>query len=126
MGDRIDWVYRRNGCSECQQALAFFAEHGLTPKTLVDADKVRFGADQAVRMAREADHVWVAGPEGAEHHDMRSSRPTDEALNRALGGGAGGLRAPTVRHGRVLLIGYDEAAYRQALLSATGATEEGA
>lgn len=42
-------------------------------------------------------------------------KPSDTELKRALIGPTGRLRAPTARIGRRLLVGFDEATYRETL-----------
>jgi arsenate reductase-like glutaredoxin family protein len=43
--------------------------------------------------------------------DLRRSRPSRDEITAVLLGPTGNLRAPTVRKGRTLLIGFDEATY---------------
>ena len=42
-----------------------------------------------------------------EHVDLKSARPRDDELLGMLLGRSGKLRAPTVRKGRTLLVGYN-------------------
>ena len=44
--------------------------------------------------------------------DMKAP-PDDDALAAQLLGPSGNLKAPTLRMGRTLLVGFSEAAYRQ-------------
>ena len=45
------------------------------------------------------------------HLDLKASRPSRAELEALLIGPTGNLRAPTVRKGRTLLVGFDERAY---------------
>jgi hypothetical protein len=47
--------------------------------------------------------------------DMRRAPPDDATLLSHLLGPTGNLRAPTVRRGKTLLVGFNEEAYRQEL-----------
>jgi hypothetical protein len=47
--------------------------------------------------------------------DLRKGRPDRAALLALLLGPTGNLRAPTLRMGRTLLVGFDESTYRQVL-----------
>ena len=47
--------------------------------------------------------------------DMRRDPPDDDTLANALLGPTGNLRAPALRTGRALLVGFGEGAYRQVL-----------
>ena len=46
---------------------------------------------------------------------MMKDKPTDDQLEGALIGPTGRLRAPTARIGKRLLVGFNEATYREAL-----------
>lgn len=46
---------------------------------------------------------------------LGKDRPGREELRRLLVGPGGNLRAPTLRVGRTLIVGFDEDAYREAL-----------
>jgi len=47
--------------------------------------------------------------------DMPANAPDDETLLAAMLGPTGNLRAPTIRRGRVLIVGFNEDAYRDQL-----------
>jgi hypothetical protein len=49
------------------------------------------------------------------HLDLRKEKPDRAALLGLLLGPTGNLRAPTLRKGRTLLVGFDEAAYAKVL-----------
>jgi hypothetical protein len=47
--------------------------------------------------------------------DMKAMPPDDETLLAHLLGPTGNLRAPTLRRGKTLLVGFSEEAYHQVL-----------
>jgi arsenate reductase-like glutaredoxin family protein len=47
--------------------------------------------------------------------DLKGDPPDEEALLAHLLGPTGNLRAPTLRRGKTLLVGFNEEAYRQVL-----------
>jgi len=47
--------------------------------------------------------------------DLKKARPSDEELLEQLLGPTGNLRAPTMRVGSVLVVGYSAAAYEMVL-----------
>ena len=49
------------------------------------------------------------------HLDLRKDTPAKSELLDLLLGPTGNLRAPTVRKGRILLVGFDEATYKDIL-----------
>jgi hypothetical protein len=81
----------------------------------VDASKVRQGREQALALARRADVVVVARGKKVLTFDMKQAPPDDDTLAAAILGPTGNLRAPTLRKGSTLLVGFGEAAYEQVL-----------
>ncbi len=51
--------------------------------------------------------LYVAKGKRVEHVDLTASRPSDDELLTVLLGRSGKLRAPTVRSGSRLLVGYN-------------------
>jgi hypothetical protein len=80
-----------------------------------DAVKERRGRDEALALARAAETVVVARGKKVVTFDMKHDPPDDETLLAHLLGPTGNLRAPTVRQGKMLLVGFSEEAYRQML-----------
>jgi len=63
----------------------------------------------------KVDEIHVARGKRVTHVDLRKSRPAKSELLELLLGPTGNLRAPTLRKGRALLVGFDEATYKQVL-----------
>ena len=61
------------------------------------------------------DKVVVARGKKVVTFDMRHDPPDDETLAAHLLGPTGNLRAPAVRQGRTLLVGFNEEAYQREL-----------
>ncbi len=61
------------------------------------------------------DEIWVAKGKKVVHVDLKRAKPGKAELLALLLGPTGGLRAPTLRVGRTLLVGFNEAAYATAL-----------
>jgi arsenate reductase-like glutaredoxin family protein len=80
-----------------------------------DATKERRGRDEALALARSADRVVVAKGKKVVTFDMKKDPPDDDTLAAHLLGPTGNLRAPTLRRGRTLLVGFSNEAYRQVL-----------
>jgi arsenate reductase-like glutaredoxin family protein len=87
----------------------------LQASEVVDASKERKGRAEALQLARTAERVVVAKGSKIATFDMKKSPPDDETLLAHLLGPTGNLRAPTIRKGRTLLIGFNEEAYRDTL-----------
>jgi hypothetical protein len=77
-------------------------EERSTRKTpLTDAD--------ARRLLAQVDEVWIARGRAIDRKPARRAKPGD------LKGPTGGYRAPIVRRGGTLLVGFQEAALRELL-----------
>ncbi len=80
-----------------------------------DAGKERRGPDAALELARSVDRVVVGKGKKVVMFDMKADPPDDETLLAHLLGPTGNLRAPTLRQGRTLLVGFNPEAYEQVL-----------
>jgi arsenate reductase-like glutaredoxin family protein len=82
---------------------------------VADAGRQRRGRDEALALARTADRVIVAKGKKVVAFDMKKEPPDDDTLAAHLLGPTGNLRAPTLRRGQTLLVGFSEEAYREVL-----------
>ena len=98
----------------CKKAQGFLETNAVGPAAeVVDASKQRFGREEALALARSADRVVAGKGKKVVVFDMKDAPPDDDTLAASLLGPSGRLKAPTLRVGRTLLVGYSEAAYRQ-------------
>jgi arsenate reductase-like glutaredoxin family protein len=81
----------------------------------VDAKKQTQTEKDALALARDVDEIYAAKGKQVVHLDLRREKPDDATLKTLLLGPTGNLRAPTLRRGRTLLVGFDEATYRKVL-----------
>src|SRR5262249_37602504 len=82
---------------------------------VVEASKERKGRADAVKLARAAARVIVARGKKTVTFDMLDDPPDDDTLAAHILGPTGNLKAPTLRIGDTLLVGFGEEAYRQVL-----------
>jgi hypothetical protein len=82
---------------------------------VTDATKERRGRDEALALAKSAEKVVVGRGKKVVVFDMRKAPPDDDTLAAHLLGPTGNLKAPTLRKGKTLLVGFSEEAYRQVL-----------
>lgn len=66
-------------------------------------------------MARQADEIWASKGTKLVHLDLKQENYSDNELADVLLGPTGNLRAPTFKVGRVLLVGFNEDAYKHLL-----------
>ena len=79
-----------------------------------DATRERRGRAEALALAKAAAKVVVGRGKKVVTFDM-SDPPDDDTLAAHLLGPTGNLKAPTLRRGDTLLVGFSEEAYRQLL-----------
>ena len=99
----------------CGRAREFLARKDVEVAETVDAKKQRFGAKEALALAKQADEIVVSRGKKSVTIDMKKSPPPDAELIGYLLGPSGNLRAPTVRRGKKLLVGFDADAYERVL-----------
>jgi hypothetical protein len=80
---------------------------------VVDAGKEKRGRDEALKLARTVDTVVVARGKKMVSFDMKNAPPDDDTLAAYLLGPTGNLKAPTLRKGKTLLVGFGDAAYQE-------------
>ena len=81
----------------------------------MDARKQTVKGDQALGVLAGVDQLYAAKGKRIVHVDLRQGRLDKAALLGLLLGPTGNLRAPTLRKGRTLLVGFDESIYRRVL-----------
>jgi arsenate reductase-like glutaredoxin family protein len=79
-------------------------------KETIDA-RAKLGPDDARRLVSEATTVIVAKGKKIVTFSMKDTAPDDDTLMSHMLGRSGTLRAPTVRKGRTLLVGFNQEAY---------------
>ncbi len=97
----------------CVRTQGFLAKKKITVTSQVDARKSRLSKKDALALAREMDEIYVAKGKRVTRVDLKADRPDDNALAALLLGPTGNLRAPTLRSGRTLVVGFDEATYKK-------------
>lgn len=84
-------------------------------KTQVDAKKATVKGDAALGVLDGVDELYVAKGKKVVHVDLKKAKPPRAELLGLLLGPTGNLRAPSVRTGRTMIVGFDEATYKQLL-----------
>jgi hypothetical protein len=78
----------------------------------VNASKTKFPRADALKLARSARRVITGRGKNITTFDMVGDPPDDATLASAILGPSGNLKAPTIRVGDTLLVGFNETAYR--------------
>ena len=112
----IDWSYHRNGCKTCAKTQDFLSQHKIaSAKAVSDAKKERIDVKEALKLARSADMIYATKGSKIITFDMKKDKPADTDLAAVLIGPSGNLRAPTLRLGKTMLVGFDKEVYTQIL-----------
>jgi len=77
----------------------------------VDARKATLKEKEALALAGGVDDIYASKGKQVIHVDLKKDKPDAATLKRLLLGPTGNLRAPTLRKGRTLIVGFDEATY---------------
>jgi arsenate reductase-like glutaredoxin family protein len=81
----------------------------------VDARKATLKEREALALAAQADEIYASKGKQVVHLDLRKTKPDKATLVGLLLGPTGNLRAPTLRKGKTLIVGFDEATYAKLL-----------
>jgi arsenate reductase-like glutaredoxin family protein len=81
----------------------------------VDAKKTTLKEKEALALVQEVDEIYASKGKQIVHLDLKKDKPDKAGLLALLLGPTGNLRAPTLRKGRTLLVGFDEASYAKVL-----------
>lgn len=81
----------------------------------MDARKATLKEKDALALVKDVDEIYASKGKQVVHLDLKQDRPDKATLLGLLLGPTGNLRAPTLRKGHTLLVGFDEAAYTKVL-----------
>ncbi len=87
----------------------------MTAVQAVDARREKLGAAAALELLRDVSRVVVAKGRKVVEFDLRRDPPDEQTLLKHLLGPTGNLRAPAIRRGDTLLVGFDQDSYRRHL-----------
>jgi arsenate reductase-like glutaredoxin family protein len=99
----------------CGRTQEFLAKKKVETTQLVDARKTTLKLKDGLALLDGVHELYAAKGKKVERLDLRQGRPDRATLERLMLGPTGNLRAPTLKVGRTLVIGFDEATYRKVL-----------
>ena len=85
----------------------FLAEAGIVAKTEINAKKETWGEEEAMELVASVREIFSARGKKVVHLDVKKDAPDPEAIKKLLLGPTGNLRAPTLRVGKTLLVGFN-------------------
>jgi hypothetical protein len=77
----------------------------------VNAGKEKFGPKDLVHVFGDATKVIVAKGKKVITFDLKATDTSDPDFRKAVIGPSGNLRAPTIRTGKTMLVGFSEDAF---------------
>jgi len=99
----------------CAKTQGFLARHKVGIAAQIDAKKATIKGEAALGALKDVDELYVARGKKIVHVDLKGQKPSRAELLGLLLGPTGNLRAPTLRKGRALIVGFDEAIYKRLL-----------
>jgi len=95
----------------CTRASRFLDAHGIEAKEVVPASR-QLGRKHAAEIAKQASRVIVA--KGGKVQEFAGGAAGKDAVDAMLGP-TGNLRAPTLRRGKLVLVGFDQDTFAREL-----------
>lgn len=108
MPAKVDWYYHRPGCITCKRMQGYLESHSVDVKETTLTTKNKLSKKDALALAKEATKIVVAKGKKVVSFDMKKDPPDDKTLLAHMLGPTGNLRAPTVRRGKTLFVGFNE------------------
>ena len=87
--------------------------NGIEPKETIPASR-KLGKDEALKLLRKATRLVVS--KGKRVNVFAAPKALDEGAVVAMLGPTGNMRAPTVKVGKTLLVGFNEEHFAETLL----------
>ncbi len=85
----------------------------MEPIEEVNAKRDRLGADAARKLVDQASELYVARGKKVVHLKLNKNAPDPAELDKLILGPTGNLRAPTLRVGKKLIVGFNKEMYQQ-------------
>lgn len=103
---RIDWFYARPGCESCEKVRGELARRGFE---VADERSTRapLAEPEAAELLAGVSEVWISRGGKVDARAAGQIRVAD------LRGPTGGIRAPMLRRGGRLLVGFRESTLRE-------------
>ena len=82
-------------------------------KEEVNARNATLKEKDALALAKTVNDIYAAKGKKVVHLNMKRDQPDADTLRKVLLGPTGNLRAPVLRKGKKLLVGFNEEMYSQ-------------
>jgi arsenate reductase-like glutaredoxin family protein len=92
----------------CTRAQEFLELNNIEAEDVADARKKGMGRVEALILAKTVNEIYSFKGKKVTHINMWKDHPSEQMVLDALLGPTGNLRAPTMKVGEVLLVGFNE------------------
>jgi arsenate reductase-like glutaredoxin family protein len=99
----------------CTKAQGFLAKKKVAVSEETNAKKAPLRGERALEVLEGMDEIYVSKGKSVVHIDLKAARPSRAEMLSLLLGPTGNLRAPTLRVGKTLLVGFNEETYLKVL-----------
>ena len=79
----------------------------------MNAKKATLKEKEALELAKQVNDIYAAKGKNVVHLNMKKDKPDKATLTKLLLGPTGNLRAPTLRKGKTLVVGFDQETYEK-------------
>lgn len=105
MAKKVDWYYFRKGWTTCNKASKFLEARHIDIKETVLASK-KLQAEDSKALLQAAGKLIAL--KGKKITKFKGGSDTSEEAVDAMLGPTGNMRAPTIRIGKTLIVGFNE------------------
>jgi arsenate reductase-like glutaredoxin family protein len=84
-------------------------------KEEINAKKSTYAKDEAIALLKQVNEVYAAKGKNVVHLNLKKDKPSEDELMKLVLGPTGNLRAPTLRKGKTLIVGFDSETYDRLL-----------
>ncbi len=79
----------------------------------MNARQTSYPAKESLAILKQVNQLYVAKGKKVVYIDLRKEKPDKAALEKLLLGPSGNLRAPSLRKGKTLVVGFESEMYRK-------------
>jgi len=85
---------------------------GVTAREVVDARKQTFAKRETIALLRRTGRVVAMKGKKIVDYDLKRDPPPEKELLEAILGPTGNLRAPAIRMGKTLIVGFQQESWK--------------
>jgi arsenate reductase-like glutaredoxin family protein len=85
---------------------------GITAREVVDARKQTFAKRETIALLRRTARVVAMKGKKIVDYDLKRDPPPEKELLEAILGPTGNLRAPAIRMGKTLIVGFQQECWK--------------